>query len=370
VKDVIIVGGGLSGLVNSILLARSGLKVQLIEKNRYPFHKVCGEYISNEVKPYLDSLGLYPHAIGPVDINRFELSSVSGKIAKSDLALGGFGISRYSLDQFLVKQAIAASVQVTEATKVKEVRFDNDQFELTTSKETYHAKFVIGAYGKRTQLDSYMNRSFMLRRSPYMGVKYHIKIDRSHDTVSLHNFRNGYCGISQVENESFNLCYLSHRDNMKGFSDIATMERSVLFENPRLQEIWSEAEFMFDKPLVINEVSFAKKTAVENHILMSGDSAGLITPLCGNGMAMAIRSAHMLSSLLISAFENESINRQAIENHYTKIWDQQFEMHLSVGRAFQKLFGGKVTSEIAVRLMRNKPIAKHVISWTHGKPMV
>lgn len=52
-KDVIIIGGGLAGLVNAICMARAGLDVLLVEKRHYPYHKVCGEYISNEVVPFL-----------------------------------------------------------------------------------------------------------------------------------------------------------------------------------------------------------------------------------------------------------------------------------------------------------------------------
>ena len=51
--DVLIIGGGLAGLCNAIHLSKFGTKVLLIEKNEYPKHKVCGEYISNEVLPYL-----------------------------------------------------------------------------------------------------------------------------------------------------------------------------------------------------------------------------------------------------------------------------------------------------------------------------
>ncbi|HZZ75876.1 MAG TPA: FAD-dependent oxidoreductase, partial [Puia sp.] len=46
--DVAIVGGGLAGLSLAILLARESYRVCLFEKEAYPFHKVCGEYISME----------------------------------------------------------------------------------------------------------------------------------------------------------------------------------------------------------------------------------------------------------------------------------------------------------------------------------
>ena len=56
--DCAIIGGGLAGLTLSIQLAQKGHQVILFEKNKYPFHKVCGEYISLESWDFLNSLGL------------------------------------------------------------------------------------------------------------------------------------------------------------------------------------------------------------------------------------------------------------------------------------------------------------------------
>ena len=110
-RDVIIIGGGLAGLVNSILLARTGLDVLLIEKKSYPFHRVCGEYISNEVVPFLRRNGLYPDHFEPASIKQFSLSAISGKQASVSLSMGGFGISRFQFDQFLYEKALESGVE-------------------------------------------------------------------------------------------------------------------------------------------------------------------------------------------------------------------------------------------------------------------
>ena len=103
-KDVIIVGGGLAGLVSAIHLSKFGIQVLLIEKNNYPKHKVCGEYISNEVLPYLQSLDFNPFVFGAKQIDKFELTTPKNKSIKANLPLGGFGISRYTIDQALAKK--------------------------------------------------------------------------------------------------------------------------------------------------------------------------------------------------------------------------------------------------------------------------
>jgi len=56
--DACIIGGGLAGLALSIQLAKLGYAVALFEKEKYPFHKVCGEYISMESWNFLEELGL------------------------------------------------------------------------------------------------------------------------------------------------------------------------------------------------------------------------------------------------------------------------------------------------------------------------
>ena len=96
-EEIIIIGGGLAGLTAAALLAKRGRKVLVVEKKAYPFHRVCGEYISNEVKGFLKRENLYPDALQPAEIDRFMLTSTKGKVVEIGLDLGGFGISRYAL---------------------------------------------------------------------------------------------------------------------------------------------------------------------------------------------------------------------------------------------------------------------------------
>ena len=103
--DVIIVGGGLAGLTSAIHLSKLKKKVLLIEKNAYPKHKVCGEYISNEVLLYLNSLGIDPINKGAKQISKVHISTVKSNLIKGELPLGGFGMSRYFLDSLLFRKA-------------------------------------------------------------------------------------------------------------------------------------------------------------------------------------------------------------------------------------------------------------------------
>lgn len=368
-KDIIIVGGGLAGLINALQLARAGLDVLLIERKAYPFHKVCGEYVSNEVVPFLQSAGAYPEELDPVPIRHFMLSSCSGRYSTTSLDMGGFGISRYAFDQFLYERAKAAGALCRLETQVQNITYCNGAFRLLLPQgEQLEARLVIGAYGKRARLDRQLDRDFIHQHSPYIGVKYHIKADFPDDYIALHNFKGGYCGISRIENGRYNLCYLGSRASLRKYGNIQAMEKAVLYQNPFLKHIFTHAEFLFEKPEVINEISFAPKAPVENHILMSGDTAGLITPLCGNGMAMAIHSAKILSDLIIRYYHPHKFDRDMLEREYTRQWRQMFASRLWIGRHTQKLFGSQYTSEIGVQLLKSFPIlARKIMSFTHGK---
>ncbi|MEM9856595.1 MAG: NAD(P)/FAD-dependent oxidoreductase [Bacteroidota bacterium] len=367
-SKVVVIGGGLGGLVASIILSRQGMSVQLFERKKYPFHRVCGEYISNEVRSFLETNNLFPEKVKPANITRFQLTSINGKSATLPLDLGGFGISRYILDEFLAEKAIESGVQVIHE-RVSNLSFENDKFKIKTSKNEYEADFIVGAFGKRSALDKKLNRAFIKKRSPYIGVKYHIKYE-AHDlnTVALHNFKGGYCGINSVGEDTLNLCYLAERENLRQTGSIPKMEKNILMKNPFLNAIFNNAEFLFEKPEVINEISFDTKKPVESHVLMCGDAAGMITPLCGNGMAIAIHSGKMVAETVLKYGLQPNFNRETIEKEYTVRWSNMFRNRLRTGRRIQKMFGAPWLSNTAVAICNNvKPVANYLMSKTHGE---
>lgn len=369
-KQVAIIGGGLAGLTAALHLSQAGIACTVFEKNRYPFHRVCGEYISNEVVPYLTRLGAYPESLGPAHITKFRLTSTRGQFADLPLDLGGFGISRYAFDRFLYEHAVRRGVNFRLQTEVTALRFNHDRFFVEAANEVYPADVVIAAHGKRSRLDRQLSRKFLDRHSPYVGVKYHIRLSGfPKDLIALHNFSNGYCGISQVEDDIMNLCYLTHRDNVKNHGNLRATEEAVLFRNPFLRQIFSEATFLFDKPEAINEISFESKVPVEDHVLFCGDSAGMITPLCGNGMAMAIHSAKIVSEAVIRFCSDPGYSRSQLEQDYARSWRDQFAFRLRAGRTIQNLFGGDLTSHVAVLTAKHiRPAARMLVRLTHGKP--
>ncbi|GGF06189.1 NAD(P)/FAD-dependent oxidoreductase [Flavobacterium limi] len=368
-QDVIITGGGLAGLTAAIHLSKKGLKITLIEKSDYPRHKVCGEYISNEVLPYFLWLELDFLQSIPQQISSFEFTTQNGKIARTTLPLGGFGISRYMLDNILYEKAISNGCIILKET-VTDISFENDEFSVKTPNQTLYSKLVLGAFGKRSNIDQFLRRGFITKKSPWLAVKGHYSGTIPNDQVALHNFNGGYCGVSKVENDIINICYLADYTTFKKYKNIEEYQKNVLYKNKQLKSVFENSTLLFDKPLTISQISFDKKQPVENHILMIGDSAGLIHPMCGNGMAMAIHSAKIASELILEYLSEEITSRSILEKKYTTQWKKHFEKRLIMGRLLSKILTNKTLTNLLVMMIASMPaLLSQIIKQTHGKPI-
>lgn len=369
---VAVIGGGLAGLSLSILLSKAGYKIILFEKEKYPFHKVCGEYISLESWNFIENLGLPLSKFQLPIIKKLIVSSPRGNSIETKLDLGGFGISRYFLDNKLKEIAEKNGVTVFEETKVNEVKFENENFHVRFQKGAIEAKVVAGTFGKRSNLDVKWKRDFIRKKAGklnnYVGIKYHIKTSFAADTIALHNFKNGYCGISKIENGEYCLCYLITAKNLKeNGNSIKEMEKNVLFQNPFLEKIFMESEFLFPDPITISQISFEEKSLVEDHVLMLGDAAGMITPLCGNGMSMAFHSSKFAFENIDSFLKGKS-SRKEMEENYSAQWEKEFSSRLKTGRIIQQFFGNKLLTEIFISSLKPFPfIVNKLVKATHGK---
>ena len=371
--DSCIIGGGLAGLALSIQLAKLGYAVALFEKEQYPFHKVCGEYISLESWNFLEELGLPLSDLQLPLISKLIVTSPNGNQLQQALPLGGFGISRYRSDAVLKEIAEQNGVSVFENCKVTDVLFVNDEFLLQTTTGRFNCHTCCGSFGKRSNIDVKWDRSFVHNKpnklNNYIGVKYHIKTNFPTDTIALHNFKDGYCGISQVEEGKYCLCYLTNAKNLRANDNsIAVMEKNVLHKNPHLKNIFENSEWLYDEPVTISQISFDKKTQVENHVLLLGDAAGMITPLCGNGMSMALHGSKIAAGF-IHQFLRGKITRTKLETGYSSKWKSTFSKRLRTGRWIQSLFGKVWITNFFISFMKRFPLlTKALIRQTHGDP--
>jgi flavin-dependent dehydrogenase len=146
------------------------------------------------------------------------------------------------------------------------------------------------------------------------------------------------------------------------------MQESVLFQNPHLKQIFKTSEVLQEFPVTISQISFSQKPKVENGVLMLGDSAGMITPLCGNGMSIALHTAKIASTLGAQFLQGE-LTQNSLEKTYQEQWSKHFASRLWTGRLLQSFFGSKGLSNFFVSTFLRAPfLAGPVIRQTHGEP--
>jgi len=364
--DVIIIGGGLAGLTAAIELATKGRSILLLEKKKFPRHKVCGEYVSNEVLPVLIHFGINPFESGAQRMKQFVLSSPSGRSVFTKLPLGAFSLSRYRLDELLFQKAQSIGVDVRTGIQANLIQHVGNQSVVVAGKQKFVSRFVIGAFGKTSNMRPKSEDNINSQQGRYFAVKRHIRTDFPNDLVALHNFSGGYCGVSKIEDDKVNVCYLAQSKDLQHFGGINAFEEKILFRNPHLKNVLTNAEELFDRPMAISNFSMGAKDAVSDGVFMAGDSAGMISPLCGNGMAMAISSGFHLARLLNECMVDGHPNIWA-EKAYTRFWKSQFSTRLFWGGTLQHLFGKPVLSNFALNVLSAVPsLAPKIIEKTHG----
>lgn len=371
IYDVGITGGGLAGLTAAIQLRKKGYTVILFEKNKYPFHRVCGEYIAMESWAHLIDCGVDLPDLHLPRISKLKVSAPNGNLLSAPLDTGGFGISRFMLDNLLYQAAKKTGVAILENSKVTDIKFKGQFYEIQSGTNSYKVTVALGGFGKRSNIDVKWNRNFIIQKpnplNNYIGVKYHIKTDFAEDTIALHNFKNGYCGISKIEEDKYCLCYLTTAANLQIHGSIGAMETNILYRNKYLKEIFERSHFLFDKPVSISQISFANKEIVYNNIPLMGDAGGMITPLCGNGMSMALHSAKLLCAAVAAYLQNK-ISLMEMLNSYQQNWEYHFAKRLRTGRLLQSNFGKELQTNLFVSVMKSMPwLTKQIISATHGR---
>jgi len=368
--DAIVIGGGLAGCSAALQLARANHRVLLLEKSTYPRHKLCGEFLSPEVQELCDDLGVLGamKEAGAHPIDHARVTTADGVTFESELPGTALGLSRYRLDQLLFEHACAAGADGRTEMRVRSVEGSLDEgFTVSTRTESFTGRMVFGAYGKRGLLDRTLDRDFLQQRSPFVAFKAHFEGVSMPGQIELHAFDGGYCGLSHVEDERVNVCWIAREETLtaSGGQPEAMMAHS-LAENDALADRLGRMTRVSDTFHAISQISLARKAPFERDVCMIGDTAGMIAPLCGDGMAMALHSA-TLATPPASDFLNGRITADDVRARYTQAWNHDFNRRMQVGRWAHQGYIRPLLANTAVQLCRLVPaLGRWVIRATRG----
>ena len=367
IYDVIVIGAGLAGCSAAIHLAQDDWKVLLLEQQRYPTHKLCGEFLSVEVIESFVRLGILESVrqAGAKPIHRTLVTTVAGATFEQDLPGTALGLSRYQLDLLLFNRAAAVGANCVDGTPVRSI--DGDfctGFSVQTNRGNFHGRSVLAAYGKRSTLDTKLDRDFVHAPSPWVAFKAHCTgIDMS-GMIELHAFPGGYCGLSAIETSQVNLCWIGHRKVLQG-SDDQNLPKA-LYANPILRERLSRLRYDRSQKHRLCQISLTLKGNFDGDICMVGDTAGMITPLCGDGMAMALRTAEIAAPLMGDFLRGE-LSADNFKQRYQLHWRREFQRRLQLGRLLHAGFIQPQLANMSVSLCQTFPsMADWVVRNTRG----
>ena len=211
--DVVVVGAGPAGSAAAAVLAQRGRRVLLLEKDRFPRPKVCGEFLSASARESLERLGVRARVEGVAErIGRgsVHLSGESG--VEFELPAPALGISRYCFDEMLASRATELGAETRFGARVTGVEGAPDSgFRVRfvaggQGEETASARAVIGAWGRWDSLDRALDRGFLARARRFFGWSRDYEVEAALESqVRLYAFPGGYCGLSRVERGRVNL---------------------------------------------------------------------------------------------------------------------------------------------------------------------
>lgn len=212
--DVIVIGGGIAGSVASFHLATRGYRVLLIEKEKRPHPKVCGEFLSPETGPFLEEMDIEPQELGAVPITGLRLYSRWFEL-ETPIPEGAIGLSRERLDEALIKKAEEAGAGVVRGLTVVGIESNHDGigYRLKTTGPVIQAQTLFLATGKYD--NPKLSKRFG-REGSAIGFKAHIRLSPSArkklgSHVELYFYRGGYAGLSPIEEEETNFCFIIDR---------------------------------------------------------------------------------------------------------------------------------------------------------------
>ena len=349
--DVAVVGGSLAGAAAATALARTGARVVVLEKARFPRNKVCGCFLSAEALPVVERMG-FGEELGKEDfesITRFTLVQSSGKRVDAELPAPVLSISRERLDALAAAAAQRAGVEFRFGVAVLAIEGNLPKGFLARGVGwELHARAVVGAWGRYSPLDGRLGRSFIQRKSSLFGFGKTLSGngDRFAHRAVLHFFDGGYVGLSRVEGGLVNLAALASRPVVhEAHDDLEGLLARLSKESAALARDLEGLTAVPGPPLVSEPMYLGPHGALAGDVLCVGDAAGVIDPFTGTGMSLALRSGDAVAAPLVR-FLAGSLGAAGLRREHLKGHREIAGRRFLTSRLFRPFFSGGVVSRL------------------------
>jgi flavin-dependent dehydrogenase len=378
--DVVVVGAGPAGSSIAIALARRGWDTVLVERDRLPRHKVCGEFLSPETQASLRKLGVVDDlaALAPVPLTAATLTTPRGTTIELPLPGEAWGLSRYALDAALAEAAVRHGAELWTSTTVTTVERREDGFtvHLRRREQTLlvHTRAVVIACGRYSSA-GLPPRAIIANNAPAtgwrrsVGLKCHYEQVDMPGRVELFLAPGGYAGINPIEGRRANVCLLMTYDAFEqAGKSVQNAIAAIAGQHPALARRLATARPVEDTACAVAPVDTGRVAQPWwDGMACLGDTAGMIPPLCGDGMAMALRSSELCAPLA-DEFLGERLSLAGWGEAYSRAWRAEFAGRIRLGRWLQNLLTTPMAGEALVKVGGWLPgLGQYLIGATRGK---
>jgi len=285
--DVAIVGSGPAGATCAAFCAAAGLRTLVIEREKFPREKVCGDCLNPACWPVLERLGVAeevrraPHG----ELTSVEFIAVDGRVLTAPLPAGQnaeIALKRSLFDEILMRRARSLGAEVREGEALLTIT-RNGSWVIATTRSQEAARFLVGADGRNStvaRLCSLPSRKVRER----VALQTHLPLPRDFGARIVLQLRpEGYSGQAPIGAGLLNLCLVS-RPN-----DLSAIKR------------WAENTFAIpvDQPWrTIAPLARASFPAASPGLFLAGDAARVVEPFTGEGIYYALRSGELAAEAI------------------------------------------------------------------------
>ncbi len=334
------------------------------------------------------------NALGPVGLHYAEITAPGGQRVQAALPGQALGLSRFALDEALASAAQSCGATLWTGTSVLDFEQDREvaqdpefvqedaaytlrlragaQTSASESPASVRARLVILAAGRHNRLILPQQKLSAAvkdgaHRRRYVGIKCHYADIELPDRVALYFIDGGYAGINPVEDGRANFCMLVTYEafQQRGKSP-AAMLQAVRERHPALDRQLADARMLPETLKTVAAVDPWQPAAPWRGVLCVGDAAAMITPLCGDGMAMALRGAELCAPLA-DAFLRGQIPQSELARLYARAWHAEFDPRLRIGRLLQSALGQPKLANLLLGVGRAAPLlVRYLVDATRG----
>jgi menaquinone-9 beta-reductase len=349
--DLIVAGAGPAGCACAITSARAGAKVLLLEKDHFPRHKVCGEFVSPESLELLDCLLHERKFAARPQIGTARAFS-GKKVISLPVSPAARSIPRFELDDALLEAARAAGVQAHESVTVREVQHEKT-FKVSTTQGRFSGRAVVNASGRWSQLTQHEPTK---TKDKWLGLKGHFQEAEPALSVDLYFFDGGYCGIQPVSGNAVNACAMVRADVARSLQEVFSRQPELWKRSRNWMPLFPE--------ISTSPLYFRAPHTRSNGMILAGDAAAFIDPFAGDGISLALHSGSLAAESLIPFLHGRCLLEQA-QDHYAAEYKRQFAPAFrSAARVRMMVTAPPMIRSSLLRLAGMEPFARAIVRST------